>query len=75
MKCLCAVTFEFDRRAPVTWHGTIEGWSAHTIVHRAVEQAHQTLAPRGWSSLNCVILERQGRDVESPEDVQTDDPA
>lgn len=54
----CSVTFEFTMRAPVTWRGDAEGTDPSTVVRRAVKEAQRQLQPRNWSSLVCVILER-----------------
>ncbi len=67
MKMKCAVTFEFPLRQPLTWRGEIEGNQPETVVRRAVAQARTELSPRNWSSLVCVILEREG--VESEEEL------
>lgn len=60
MQAQCAVTFEFQMRPPVTWKGTVDGFSAATIMRRATDTAQKALSPRNWSSAVCVILEREG---------------
>ncbi len=70
MKAKCSVTFEFDVRSPETWRGEVEGTAASTICRRAVERANEELKPRNWSSMVCVILEREG--VKQEEEDQTD---
>jgi hypothetical protein len=53
-----AVTFEFDTLPPKTHKGTVVGSSGATCVARAVREAQKALRPVGWSSMNCVVLER-----------------
>lgn len=55
-----AVTFEFDTRPPITLRGTVAGTAAATCVARATRIAQKALKPVGWSSMNCVLLERLG---------------
>ncbi len=58
MICLMAVTFEFEWRAPESYRTTIEATSAATCAARAIREANKALAPRNWTSMNCVVLER-----------------
>lgn len=65
MKAKCSVTFEFPTRPGLTWKGEMIGTTPAAVVRRATEQASKELKPRNWSSLVCVILERD--DVEPEE--------
>ncbi len=67
MKAKCAVTFEFESRAPLTWRGETKGASAATICRRAIAIAAKELQPRNWSSMNCCILERDNVKSEEEE--------
>ena len=53
-----AVTFEFDTQPPKTHRGTVAASSGATCVARAVRESQKALRPVGWSSMNCVLLER-----------------
>lgn len=53
-----SVSFEFADRPPLTHRGTVEARQSHVCVARATKAAHQTLRPRNWTSLVCVLLER-----------------
>jgi hypothetical protein len=64
MKTQCKVTFEFLNRQPLTWQGEIEATQPETVVRKAVQQARLELSPRNWTSLICVILEREGVEAE-----------
>ena len=67
MRAKCAVTFEFDRRAPVTWRGEVSAFGVQTLVSRAVKQAKRDLHPARWSSMNVVVLERLDEEEEQDE--------
>lgn len=54
-----SVTFEFESRAPVTHTGTVLASTPATCVARAVRQAQKALRPTNWSSVVCVLLERE----------------
>ncbi len=56
-----AVTFEFDQQPTKTHRGVVVASSAATCVARAVREAQRVLTPVNWSSMNCVLLERQKR--------------
>jgi hypothetical protein len=58
MTCKVAVTYEFELRPPVTWRGTVVGWSSEAVVRKATLIARKTLKPVGWTSMVCCILER-----------------
>lgn len=58
MKARCSVTFEFDKRPPLTWRGETAAGSAHTLVAKAVKAAKRELRPINWQSLVAVVLER-----------------
>lgn len=68
----CAVTFEFEMRAPLTWRGEVEATNVWTIVGRATRLAVKELRPRSWSSVVCVILERAGDEDTSSEESNKD---
>ncbi len=53
-----ACTFEFDTRPPLTHRGTVTATVVATCFARAVRLAQKALGPHGWSSVNCVLLER-----------------
>lgn len=67
MKAKCAVSFEYQMRAPETWEGEVEGFTAPPIVRRATEAAIKAIKPRNWSSMVIVIKERTGVENESEE--------
>jgi hypothetical protein len=54
-----AVTFEFDTRAPLTHRGTVSASSGATCVARATREAQRAVRPVNWSSMVCVLLDRQ----------------
>lgn len=66
MKCKCAVTFEFEINAPLTWRGEISGTEPQTVVMRAVMEAKKAYPRVKWNSMNVVILERLGEENELP---------
>ena len=54
-----AVTYEFETRPPQTHRGEMTAWSEPTCIFRAVKEAKKALRPIGWTSMNCVVLERK----------------
>lgn len=58
MRVHYSVTFEFDTRPPLTHRGTVAASSGATCVARATREAQKAVAPIGWTSLVCVLLER-----------------
>ena len=75
MKVRYSVTFEFDTRAPLTHRGTVAGSSGATCVARATRLAQKALRPVGWSSMVCVLLERDSTDAAGdPLDADASDP-
>lgn len=60
MKAIVHVSFEYENLPTQDWKGEIEGFSAHTIVHRAVETAERELKPRCWDSMVVTIVSREG---------------
>jgi arginase family enzyme len=58
MQATVSVTFEYDRRPPVTWRGTVEAGGVQTLAARAVRDAKRALRPVNWQSIVIVILDR-----------------
>lgn len=59
MKSTYSVTFEFETRPPQTHRGTVVASQVATCVARATREAQKALKPSHWSSMVCVLLDRQ----------------
>jgi hypothetical protein len=61
MQSAYAVTFEFEVARPATHRGVVVGSSASALMRKAVREAQAACRPRNWTSVVCVLLERDSK--------------